>query len=169
MFPFFYKEENLIIYLSNLAFVDLFPQSKISWTVPNPTFAKLWTFIVKSQGSWAYVLYYLHDSISPSDLHILIVLCGLVHLVVLGKRTVCVQETVIRGNQDLDASKFIGDDPNQIFQLFHRGITGGKDRALHMSGFVNGVVIDIDHVHMELTGNRLSLLLRTAVIPLDFL
>ena len=31
----------------------LVPQSKISWTVLNPTFAKLLTFIVKSQGMWS--------------------------------------------------------------------------------------------------------------------
>ena len=90
---------------------------------------------------------FLHDGIAPSDLHILIALRGLVHLVILTERTVGIQEAVVGSDNDICAAPLVGDDADHVLQLFNRRITGAEDRTLQMTGLVDGVVVDINHVH----------------------
>ena len=58
-----------------------------------------------------------------------------------------IQEAVVGSDDDIRAAPLVGDDADHVLQLFNRRIAGAEDRTLQMTGLVNGVVVDIDHVH----------------------
>ena len=58
-----------------------------------------------------------------------------------------IQEAVVGSDDDIRAAPLVGDDADHVLQLFNRRIAGAEDRTLQMTGLVDGVVVDIDHVH----------------------
>ena len=54
---------------------------------------------------------------------------------------------MIGGDDDIRAAPLIGDDTDHVLDLLNRRVAGGKDGALQMTGLINCVVVDVDHVH----------------------
>ena len=50
-------------------------------------------------------------------------------------------------DEDIRATPFIGDDADHILDLFNRRITGAEDGAFQMTGLIDGIVVDVNHIH----------------------
>ena len=100
----------------------------------------------RQQIVWLSAL--LHDCIASAILHIHAVKAGFVHFVILGKRAVCVKESMVSGNQDIRSAKFIHDNTDKVLQFRNCLIAGSEYSSIgSMAGFINRIVIDINHIH----------------------
>ena len=91
---------------------------------------------------------FLHDCITSAIFHIHTVKAGIVGLIILGQRTVCIKESMVSRNQNIRATKFIYNNTHKVFQFWNCLITSRKNSSIrNMAGFINGIMINIHNVH----------------------
>ena len=58
---------------------------------------------------------FLHDCIASAIFHIHAVKAGLIYLVILSQRTICIKESVVSRNQNIRTAKFIHNNTHKVF------------------------------------------------------
>ena len=90
----------------------------------------------------------LHDCIASAIFHFHIMEAGFIHFVILGQRTVSVQEAMICRNQNVRPAEVIDDNAHHILQFTDSPIACREHRGVRcMACFVNGIMVDIDYIH----------------------